>query len=160
MAITHVSFGAAAGLGLPIIGKLLGHMNASTTQRYAHLDNDPLRCASEHIGERLAVAMGDKFDEHRLSKIRMDKPSSQYRKKPRSFRHTFQRHILPDVCPHSMRYVHTHWWTGWRNSSPRRTPSLRHRPRCVGSAWLAQEAEVGQPMLIRKTLIFRYILTL
>jgi integrase len=59
---THASFGAGAGLGLPIIGKLLGHARASTTQRYAHLDTDPLRRASEHIGGRLAAAMGEPTD--------------------------------------------------------------------------------------------------
>jgi integrase len=31
---TYASFGASGGLGLPIIGKLLGHTQASTTQRY------------------------------------------------------------------------------------------------------------------------------
>jgi hypothetical protein len=51
--------GAGAGLGLPIIGKLLGHTQSATTHRYAHLDNDPLKKASEHIGSRLAAAMGD-----------------------------------------------------------------------------------------------------
>jgi hypothetical protein len=51
--------GAGAGLGLPIIGKLLGHTQSATTQRYAHLDNDPLRKASENIGSRLAAAMGE-----------------------------------------------------------------------------------------------------
>jgi integrase len=56
---THASVGAGAGLGLPIIGKLLGHTQSATTQRYAHLDNDPLKRASEHIGSRLAAAMGD-----------------------------------------------------------------------------------------------------
>jgi integrase len=56
---THASFGAGAGLGLPIIGKLLGHTQASTTQRYAHLDADPLRRASEHIGTAIAKAMGE-----------------------------------------------------------------------------------------------------
>jgi integrase len=56
---THASFGAGAGLGLPIIGKLLGHARASTTQRYAHLDTDPLRRASDQIGSRLAAAMGE-----------------------------------------------------------------------------------------------------
>jgi integrase len=56
---THASFGAGAGLGLPIIGKLLGHARASTTQRYAHLDTDPLRRASDHIGSRLAAALGE-----------------------------------------------------------------------------------------------------
>lgn len=56
---THASFGAAGGLGLPIIGKLLGHKRAATTARYAHLDIDPLRRASEHIGGRLAAALGE-----------------------------------------------------------------------------------------------------
>ena len=56
---THASFGAGAGLGLPIIGKLLGHARANTTQRYAHLDTDPLRRASDQIGSRLAAALGE-----------------------------------------------------------------------------------------------------
>jgi integrase len=51
---TYASFGAGGGLGLPIIGKLLGHTQAQTTQRYAHLDADPLRRASEAIGGRRA----------------------------------------------------------------------------------------------------------
>jgi integrase len=54
-----VRAGLPLGLGLPIIGKLLGHTQASTTARYAHLDADPLRRASEHIGSHLAAAMGD-----------------------------------------------------------------------------------------------------
>src|SRR5204862_1250052 len=33
---TYASFGAGEGLGWPIIGRLLGHTQASTTQRYAH----------------------------------------------------------------------------------------------------------------------------
>src|SRR5262249_29886315 len=56
---THASIGAGAGLGLAIIGKLLRHAQATTTARYAHLDIDPVRRASEHIGRRLATAMGE-----------------------------------------------------------------------------------------------------
>jgi integrase len=56
---THASIGAGAGLGLPIIGKLLGHTKSVTTQRYAHLDVDPLRRAADHIGSHIANAMGD-----------------------------------------------------------------------------------------------------
>jgi integrase len=56
---THASIGAGAGLGLPIIGKLLGHTKAATTQKYAHLDVDPLRRASDNIGGRLATALGE-----------------------------------------------------------------------------------------------------
>jgi integrase len=54
---TYASFGAGSGLGLPIIGKLLGHTQPSTTQRYAHLDNDPLRRAAENIGGQIAAAL-------------------------------------------------------------------------------------------------------
>jgi integrase len=56
---TYASFGAGGGLGLPIIGKLLGHTQSSTTARYAHLDNDPLRRASERIGGEIAAALGE-----------------------------------------------------------------------------------------------------
>jgi hypothetical protein len=51
---------ARGGLGLPIIGRLLGHTQAATTARYAHLDNDPLRSASEAIGGRIAAALDGK----------------------------------------------------------------------------------------------------
>jgi hypothetical protein len=44
-------------LGLPIIGKLLGHTQAQTTARYAHLADDPLRKASSTIGATIAEAL-------------------------------------------------------------------------------------------------------
>jgi integrase len=56
---SYASVGAGGGLGLPIIGKLLGHTQAATTQRYAHLADDPLRRASNQIGNAIAAAMGD-----------------------------------------------------------------------------------------------------
>jgi integrase len=74
---THASIGAGAGLGLPIIGKLLGHTKASTTQRYAHLDTDPLRRASENIGRRLSALMGDPANRsaRRSTVVRMPRPA-------------------------------------------------------------------------------------
>ncbi len=54
---THASFGVAAGFGLPIIGEILGHTQPSTTQRYAHLDNNPVRRASKRIGTVIAAAL-------------------------------------------------------------------------------------------------------
>ncbi|MEM7352061.1 MAG: site-specific integrase, partial [Acidobacteriota bacterium] len=54
---THASVGVNAGLNLPVIGKLLGHTKITTTQRYAHLADDPLRQASEQIGATLAASM-------------------------------------------------------------------------------------------------------
>ncbi len=56
---SFASVGAAGGLGLPIIGKLLGHTSPTTTARYAHIDNDPLRRASERIGATIAAALGE-----------------------------------------------------------------------------------------------------
>jgi hypothetical protein len=44
-------------MGLPIIGKLLGHKQASTTERYAHLHVDPLQRASNQIGNQIAAAL-------------------------------------------------------------------------------------------------------
>ena len=56
---TFASYGAGGGLGLPVIGKLLGHAQAATTQRYAHVGADPLRKASDAIAAALAAAMGE-----------------------------------------------------------------------------------------------------
>ncbi len=50
---TFASVGAGSGMGLPIVGKLLGHTQPSTTARYAHLDADPVRRASELIGNSI-----------------------------------------------------------------------------------------------------------
>jgi site-specific recombinase XerD len=44
-------------MGLPIVGKLLGHSQAATTHRYAHLDADPLRRAVNSIGDTISAAM-------------------------------------------------------------------------------------------------------
>jgi len=54
---SYASVAAAAGLGLPIIGALLGHTQAQTTARYSHLAMDPLRPATEEVGKRIAEAM-------------------------------------------------------------------------------------------------------
>lgn len=57
---SFASVGAGAGLGLPVIGKLLGHSQASTTQRYAHLDVDPVRRAADIIAGKIAEAINRK----------------------------------------------------------------------------------------------------
>jgi integrase len=57
---SFASFGAGASLGLPIIGKLLGHSQAATTHRYAHLDADPMRRAAETIAATIDAAMNGK----------------------------------------------------------------------------------------------------
>lgn len=52
------SVGASSGMGLPIIGKILGHTQAATTARYAHLANDPVKMAAASIAGKIAAAMG------------------------------------------------------------------------------------------------------
>ncbi|WP_032926169.1 tyrosine-type recombinase/integrase [Mesorhizobium loti] len=57
---TFASVGAGDGMSLPIIGKLLGHADAGTTQRYAHLHVDPVRAAADAIAGKIADAIGGK----------------------------------------------------------------------------------------------------
>jgi integrase len=57
---SFASVGAAGGLSLPMIGALLGHTQAATTQRYAHLAADPLKQAADMIGERIRAATNGK----------------------------------------------------------------------------------------------------
>lgn len=40
----------SGGASLPLIGSLLGHSEPSTTARYSHLFDDPLRAATERVG--------------------------------------------------------------------------------------------------------------
>lgn len=47
---TFASHLVSSGLSLPLVGKLLGHTQAATTQRYAHLADDPQRAAAAQFG--------------------------------------------------------------------------------------------------------------
>jgi len=49
---TFASYLVSSGLSLSIVGKLLGHTQASTTHRYAHLADDPLREATALFAEK------------------------------------------------------------------------------------------------------------
>ena len=50
---TFASLLVSGGMTLPMIGKLLGHTQVQTTQRYAHLLDDPLRAGLEQVGDML-----------------------------------------------------------------------------------------------------------
>ena len=50
---THASHLVSSGMSLSIVGKLLGHTQAATTQRYAHLADEPLRQAVELFGSKV-----------------------------------------------------------------------------------------------------------
>lgn len=53
---SFASVGAGGGLSLQIIGRLLGHTQMRTTQRYAHLADDPLKEAAAKITAAIAGA--------------------------------------------------------------------------------------------------------
>jgi integrase len=54
---SFASTGLASGQALPLIGKLLGHTQVSTTARYAHLADDPVKAAADRISASIASAM-------------------------------------------------------------------------------------------------------
>jgi integrase len=57
---SFASVGAWSGLGLPVIGKLLGHADAKTTARYAHIADDAARRGADVIANQIASAIGGK----------------------------------------------------------------------------------------------------
>ena len=50
---THASQLVSSGMSLAIVGRLLGHTNPITTQRYAHIADDPLREAAEIMAKKM-----------------------------------------------------------------------------------------------------------
>ena len=51
---SYASVLVGAGFSLPVVGALLGHTQPSTTSRYAHVADDPLRVATERAGAILS----------------------------------------------------------------------------------------------------------
>jgi integrase len=47
---SYASLLVSDGVSLHVVGRLLGHTEAQTTMRYAHLADDPLRDATERVG--------------------------------------------------------------------------------------------------------------
>jgi hypothetical protein len=54
---SFASVAASGGQSLVIIGKMLGHSQPTTTARYAHLADDPVKAASDAVGRQIASAM-------------------------------------------------------------------------------------------------------
>jgi site-specific recombinase XerD len=57
---TYASHLVSSGLSLEIVGPLLGHTTATTTKRYAHLADDPLRAATDQFGSKIASFQRDR----------------------------------------------------------------------------------------------------
>jgi integrase len=55
---SYASILASSGHSLPVIGRLLGHTQAATTDRYAHLIDEVLRTATEKAGELIQNGNG------------------------------------------------------------------------------------------------------
>ena len=55
---TYASQGVMNGVGLPTVGRLLGHRHRATTAIYAHLDDATLQSAAIRTGGVIAKAMG------------------------------------------------------------------------------------------------------
>lgn len=54
---TFASYAVEAGGSLPVIGRQLGHSQPQTTQRYAHLSDDPVQQLAQVTGHRIASSM-------------------------------------------------------------------------------------------------------
>ena len=54
---SYASLAAGRGVSLQMIGKLLGHKVAATTQRYAHLTRDAVADVNDKLGEAIAAAI-------------------------------------------------------------------------------------------------------
>lgn len=54
---TFASVAVASGGSLPVIGRQLGHSQPQTTQRYAHLADDPVRRLTQLTGNTIAAAL-------------------------------------------------------------------------------------------------------
>ena len=54
---TFASHAVNNGFSLPIIAKILGHKDLKTTQRYAHLNQDPVNKASDDVSSKIRKVM-------------------------------------------------------------------------------------------------------
>jgi len=52
------SAAVSSGQSLYIVGKLLGHTQSQTTERYSHLAPDPVRQAADDVSNQLADMIG------------------------------------------------------------------------------------------------------
>jgi integrase len=66
---SFASIAVSGGASLPIIGALLGHAHSATTQRYAHLSDNPLRAASDAVGRQIAASLNPTIEQYNVKKL-------------------------------------------------------------------------------------------
>jgi integrase len=73
---SFASFAVADGNSLYLVGKVLGHKQARTTEIYAHLADDPIRAVADRTAARIAAAMapGADRDPANVVPIRPNRP--------------------------------------------------------------------------------------
>lgn len=54
---SSASIAVSGGDSLYLVGKVLGHRQSRTTERYAHLKDDPVRAVADRTAERIAAIM-------------------------------------------------------------------------------------------------------
>jgi integrase len=54
---SYASLALGRGVPLAVIGKLLGHRNPATTQRYAHLARDAVQAVNDELGAAMQAAI-------------------------------------------------------------------------------------------------------
>lgn len=69
---SYASVGAAAGMGLGTVGKLLGHASPATTARYSHFADDPLRRASDSIANTIAAAISGSASTSNVAELKRE----------------------------------------------------------------------------------------
>jgi integrase len=67
---SFASVAVAGGESLPVIGALLGHTQAQTTKRYAHLSDDPLRAPANATDATIKTAMAKKTKRDNVTPLR------------------------------------------------------------------------------------------
>lgn len=73
---SYASLAAGRGVSLQMIGKLLGHKVAATTQRYAHLTKDAASAVNDELGAAMVAAIEKKApDDAKIIKMRRRKRS-------------------------------------------------------------------------------------
>mgnify|MGYP000114925119 FL=1 len=69
---SFASVGAAAGMGLQVVGKILGHADPKTTAKYSHFADDPIRTVADRISEVISESLDGNEDTQNIVNLRRE----------------------------------------------------------------------------------------